>query len=359
MNTTLLYDHFIALGGAEKVSLRLADTLPNCSLESAYADKKLFSDKLRSGQLKHYSYHYFNHWFPTMSLFLFYLLRYKLCDKEINLLATGIFSPLVLFRNRNVANSIVYFHTFPSFINLSFNTLRQQYGLIPALAFEIFTWFYTWFLKQSVKQATHVFANSNSVKDRYKSIGIDTKVLYPGVDLEGLLHNDNKGYFLSTARLEANKRVELIIEAFMQLQDYELHMVGGGTLETSLKERSQLCDNIKFLGWQRPEQIKEKYNSCIALVYLPDNEYFGIAPVEAMAAGKPTIGVAEGGLLETINDQRLGTLLSSPIKISDLRKTIINYAESTDKPESILFRQESAKRFQWEEFVRKLMYYME
>ncbi|MFT5164172.1 MAG: glycosyltransferase involved in cell wall biosynthesis [Alteromonadaceae bacterium] len=354
MKTTLLYDHFIALGGAEKVSLQLAQSLPQCNIETAYADETLFTESLNSGQLKHFVHRYFTHCFPTLSLFLFYLLRYRVVDKQVNLLITGVFSPLVLWRHRHVANSVVYFHTFPSFIQLSFGQLRKQHGLLGAVVFSAFVPLYLWFLKQSVSQANHVLANSISVQQRFERIGIKTKVVYPGVDLEGLAHSGNKGYFLSTARLEPNKRVELIVEAFAQLKDHELHMVGGGSLEQSLLERYQHCDNIKFLGWQHPEQLKCKYNDCRALIYLPVNEYFGIAPVEAMAAGKPIIGVAEGGLLETINNKRLGILLDTPLGIEALKQTIIDYVISTDTEVDIHFRQQSAKRFEFKLFVDAL-----
>ncbi len=354
MKTTLLYDHFIALGGAEKVSLQLAQSLPQCNIETAYADEQLFTAPIKNGQLKHFAHRYFTHFFPTLSLFLFYLLRYRVTDKQVNLLVTGVFSPLVLWRHRGMANSVVYFHTYPSFTQLSFDQLRKQHGLLGAVVFRAFVPLYIWFLKQSVSQATHVLANSISVQQRFKRIGINTKVVYPGVDLKGLDHNGDKGYFLSSARLEPNKRVELIVEAFAQLKDHELHMVGGGSLEQSLQEQYKHCDNIKFIGWQQPEEIKQKYNDCRALIYLPDNEYFGIAPVEAMAAGKPVIGVAEGGLLETIDDQRLGTLLHSPIDVEVLKQTIVDYAIAADAEIDINFRQQSAKRFKFQRFVNQL-----
>jgi glycosyltransferase involved in cell wall biosynthesis len=359
MKTTLLYDHFIALGGAEKVSLQIAQSLPQCSIETAYADKQLFAEPINCGQLKHVSYRYFAHFFPTLSLFLFYLLRYRIVDKQVNLLVTGVFSPLVLWRHRCVANSVVYFHTFPSFVQLPFGQLRKQHGLLGAAVFRAFIPLYLWFLKRSVGQANHVLANSNSVQQRFERIGIKTKVVYPGVDLQGLTHNGNKGYFLSTARLEHNKRVELIVEAFAQLKDYKLHMVGGGALAESLVKRYQHCANIKFLGWQHPQQLKYKYNDCRALIYLPDNEYFGIAPVEAMAAGKPVIGVSEGGLLETIDDKRLGTLLDCPIDMDVLKQTIIDYAQSADTETDIYFRQQSAKRFDFEQFIGQLKQYID
>ncbi len=129
MKTVLLYDHFIALGGAEKVSLQLLDRLPDSVIETAYADEKLFIDSIDEGQIKSFNYRYFSHLFPTLSLLLFYLIGYRVSDKQINLLCTGVFSPLALWRNRNISNVIVYFHTFPSFTQLSFSQLFKQHGL--------------------------------------------------------------------------------------------------------------------------------------------------------------------------------------------------------------------------------------
>jgi glycosyltransferase involved in cell wall biosynthesis len=53
------------------------------------------------------------------------------------------------------------------------------------------------------------------------------------------------------------------------------------------------------------------YSNALAAVYVPINEDWGLIPLEAAASGKPTIGVNEGGLRETIKDGVTGFLLDS------------------------------------------------
>ena len=69
--------------------------------------------------------------------------------------------------------------------------------------------------------------------------------------------------------------------------------------------------NIHFAGWCGDSRLRRLIQQSIATVYLPKDEDFGLSPVESMAAGKPVIGVAEGGLNETILDGETGLLLPS------------------------------------------------
>ena len=350
--TKLLYDHFLALGGAEKVSFELAKRLDNCDVETAWANNDLFAEQLANNQLNSLGHNYLSHLFPSLSLLWFYLFKYQFNSTD-KLLATGVFSPLVLARKR-AQMAVVYFHTFPSFIHESFNELKKNHGLIGALLFRGFCHLYLWTLGKALKNANVVYANSKSVQQRFAAIGIDTQVLYPGVDLAGLEYQASQSYFLSTARLESNKRITLVLQAFSELIDHKLVVVGGGSLENELKQRFGDCENIEFTGWQNERQVKHHYNHCKALIYLPIDEYFGIAPVEAIAAGKPVVGVAEGGLLETITDERLGKLLASPPKLEQVKMAIIECAGKQESQEHIDYRRQSAKRFEFDKFASKL-----
>ena len=358
MKTILLYDHFLALGGAEKVSFQIAAGISNCSIETAFADKVLFDEQLKSKKIKQYNINFLIELFPTLSLFWFYLVKYKTSAFQTNYILSGVFTPLVLFRHKEIINTIVYFHTFPSFVNLTLKQLKMKYGVMGAFIFKAFSLTYLFFLKLSLKQANIVFSNSNSVKTRFEQLGIKTQVLYPPVELNGLKNEADDGYFLSTSRLEENKRMTLVLNAFSSLPHINIHVVGGGSLLEQLKEKYKNCENIKFLGWLEPNKIKSQYNRCRALICIPKNEYFGISPVEALAAGKYVIGVAEGGLCETISNYNLGVLLSSPINEQELINEILRINQKKTPPEKQLelnkFRQNSAKRFNESQFVHKL-----
>lgn len=346
---TLLYDHFLALGGAEKVSFALAEQLDDCVLETAWADEALFSEQLDNSVVHSFGHDFLNHVFPSLSLLWFYLVTYKTCASKV--LATGVFSPLVLWRNKQIEHSVVYFHTFPSFIHETFTQLKAQHGLIGALVFKAFTVFYLRCLKSALKNANKVLVNSNSVKKRFADIGIDSQVLYPGVDLTGLENKGDGKFFLSTARLESNKRIDLVLAAFAQLPEHKLVVVGGGALAEDLEKQYAHCDNIELVGWQQEFAVKQYYNRCTALVYLPIDEYFGIAPVEANGAGKPVIGVAEGGLLETINDERLGSLIAGVVTVEQVKALVVKYAQVEADEKDILHRQQCAKRFEFAQFA--------
>jgi glycosyltransferase involved in cell wall biosynthesis len=56
---------------------------------------------------------------------------------------------------------------------------------------------------------------------------------------------------------------------------------------------------VSFLGWRPDAEIARLYARCRALVF-PGVEDFGITPLEAAAAGRPTIALAQGGALETM-----------------------------------------------------------
>ena len=67
----LWYDHFVAKGGAEQVSLQLAEQL-QCQVCTAWADTRLFADELGAGLLKHQGHDYLSALLPTFSLMLFF-----------------------------------------------------------------------------------------------------------------------------------------------------------------------------------------------------------------------------------------------------------------------------------------------
>ena len=66
---------------------------------------------------------------------------------------------------------------------------------------------------------------------------------------------------------------------------------------------------VIFAGWLDDDALAQLMGNAIAALYVPQDEDFGMSAVEAMAAGKPLIGVAEGGLRESVVDQRTGQLL--------------------------------------------------
>jgi len=160
-----------------------------------------------------------------------------------------------------------------------------------------------WDLK-TVDSVDHFIANSRFVSQRIKSIyNRDSVIIFPPVDTDRLKpSSEDKDYFLIVSRLKAYKRIDLAVEVFSKLE-LPLKIVGEGPALKSL--RCIAGPSVEFLGHLPDEEIGKLYAGCRALVF-PGEEDFGITPIEAAAAGRPTIAYRGGGAEETIINGKTG-----------------------------------------------------
>lgn len=349
MGPTIVYDHFIAKGGAENVSLQMASHFPDSTLLTAFADPTLFESEINRNLLRVASRYLNTNNSTSAKLVYFFLLKFKL-PLDAPAILSGLYAPLSLIRGKTSQKRIVYFHMFPTFLLWSFGYLRKQYGLILGTANWFFIIVYRFLLRMATNKADTVFCNSRITQQQFASVGINAELLNPPVFLNGLAYEADDGYFLSTARLEESKRVQVIAEAFTRLPDSKIVFAGGGSLLEKMKEDYAQYSNIKFLGWLDSEELKKYYNRCKCLIYIPEKEAFGIASIEAMASGKPVLGVNEGGLIETITDERLGTLLPTPITVEALTSCISKIALKTAGSDDIEYRVDMSRKYDAENF---------
>lgn len=177
--------------------------------------------------------------------------------------------------------------------------------------------------EHAIKHIDVIIANSHNVQDRIrKYLGRDAVVIYPPCDTERFLWRGQGDYYLSTARLEPYKRVDRIVESFLCLPDKQLMVASGGSELSRLKQLASGSDNIHFTGWTGEQGLSRLIGNAIATIYLPKDEDFGMSPVELMAAGKPVIGVAEGGLLETVIPEQTGILLNPEFRVQDITDAV-------------------------------------
>jgi glycosyltransferase involved in cell wall biosynthesis len=116
---------------------------------------------------------------------------------------------------------------------------------------------------------------------------------------------------LVTGRLVERKGVGNVIEAVAQLPGVELMVAGGPAPEfldtdpevvrlRALTRRLGVVDRVSFLGSVSRQDLPALTCSADVVVAVPWYEPFGIVPVEAMACGRPVVGSAVGGLLDTV-----------------------------------------------------------
>ena len=132
--------------------------------------------------------------------------------------------------------------------------------------------------------------------------------------------------FLCVSALTPYKRLDVAVDAFTRL-GWPLVVIGSGGEARRLRERAG--PTVRFLGWQDDEALRDAYAHCRAFVF-PGEEEFGIAPLEAMAAGRPVIAYGHGALIETCVDGVTGLLVEPddvPALATAIRRLITNPAE--------------------------------
>jgi glycosyltransferase involved in cell wall biosynthesis len=109
---------------------------------------------------------------------------------------------------------------------------------------------------------------------------------------------------VSVCRLVPNKRVDLVVEAFRRT-GLPLVVIGDGPERQRLEALASGCRQIQFLGRLEAPEVSSWLEECRAYVYA-GLEDFGIAPVEAMAAGAPVIAYGNGGILDSVQCLQAG-----------------------------------------------------
>ena len=148
------------------------------------------------------------------------------------------------------------------------------------------------------RRVDHFVAISEHIRKRIeKHYRRPADVIYPPVNTDFYTPSDAppEDFYLIVSAFAPYKKLDLAIEAFTRLQK-PLKIIGQGQEGGLLT--SQTAPNIEFLGALSDEQVREYYRRCRALLF-PGEEDFGIVPVEVQACGRPVIGFAKGGLLET------------------------------------------------------------
>jgi glycosyltransferase involved in cell wall biosynthesis len=150
-----------------------------------------------------------------------------------------------------------------------------------------------------------LLARERQVQERIARLyGRESVVVHPPVEVERFAPGEPRDYLLVVTELVAHKRVDVALAAARRAER-PIKVVGTGPELGRLRAR---FGEAEFLGRASDRELAELYAGALALV-VPGVEEFGIAAVEAQAAGRPVIAVGRGGVLETVRDGETGVLL--------------------------------------------------
>jgi glycosyltransferase involved in cell wall biosynthesis len=336
MNSTpkiaILHDAFLYRGGGERLVTLMAKSL-GADLISGFFSEGSFDPRelWYTGKIIPLGAPVFMKWLRHMML-KWRFIRHANILSEYDIV---IFSGNCLDAIKHVrkdAKKIYYCHTPPRYL---FDFRDQYLARIPFFVRPIFRSIFSRhaeIYKNQLQQFDAIFTNSENVHDRLLNFcGYESEVLYPPTDIhrfspkkeehthtDPLLSTEDAStkkyfdtYYLSFCRLSPPKRVDVIVDAFLEMPEENLIFTYGKNdpLKDSILTKISGKKNILALESPWDDELIGLIRSATATIYIPIDEDFGMAPVESMACGTPVIGSNEGGLRETIYPLVTGKLI--------------------------------------------------
>lgn len=150
-------------------------------------------------------------------------------------------------------------------------------------------------------------------------------VIYPPVDVEKFtLCEQKEDFYLTASRMVPYKKIDLIVDAFAQMPDKKLIVIGDGPDYEKIKAKA--TSNVTMMGYQPFEVLRDHMQRAKAFVFAAEED-FGIAPVEAQACGTPVIAYGKGGALETVVEGETGMFFEEQ-RVEAIIKAINQFEEN-------------------------------
>lgn len=162
----------------------------------------------------------------------------------------------------------------------------------------------------AAQRVDHFVAISSAVQHRIaRYYRRDSVIIYPPVETERFTPvRGSDDYYLIVSRLIGYKRVDLAVEAATRL-GRRLLVAGEGRDRARLEAKAG--PTVEFLGRVDGADLPDLMARCKAFLF-PGLEDFGIAPVEAQAAGRPVVAFRGGGALDTVIEGQTGVFFDMP-----------------------------------------------
>lgn len=334
--------------GGERVLEALCRLFPDADIFTLFYDPQNVSDPIRSHRVSASFLNplrrVYRHTLPLMPLALeqFDLRGYDLVISSESGPAKGV---LVSAQSRHVC----YCHSPMRYLWELYPAYMQQWvggafkrALFAPVASYLRLWDYS-----TAARVDQFIANSDNVRRRIaRAYHRQAEVIYPPVPVGSFYSKPAGDYFLVVSALVAYKQLDYAIRYFSRT-GRRLKVVGEGPEARALK--SIAGSNVEFLGRVSEPGLRELYAGCRALL-IPGEEDFGMVAVEALASGKPVVGLAAGGVLEVVSGPADGGFLYPHPGEQHLETALAEFekGEAEVQPEALRC---SARRFSEQAFA--------
>jgi glycosyltransferase involved in cell wall biosynthesis len=306
MKTAIVHEWFVTYAGSEKVVEQIISQYPDADIFTLIdflptRDREFLNNKqINTSFLQHLplAHNYYRQYIPLMPLAIE---QFDLSEYD-----------LILSSNHAVAKGVL---TGPHQLHISYVhspmryawDMQHQYLRESRLDKGIMSWPTRWLLHQlrlwdyrTANGVDYFIANSEFIARRiWKAYRREAKVIYPPVQVTEYKFQEKKDrYYLAASRMVPYKKMDLIVEAFNNMPDKHLIVIGDGPDFDKVKKNAKR--NIEILGYQPDDILKGYMQNAKAFVFAA-LEDLGIIPLEAQACGTPVIAYGRGGVLETIH----------------------------------------------------------
>jgi glycosyltransferase involved in cell wall biosynthesis len=171
----------------------------------------------------------------------------------------------------------------------------------------------------NVQACDRVLVNSYFSRESVlRAYGVEARVCYLGVDTKLFrnLNLERERFIVGVGSLDRIKHIDLAINAVALVPEPRPPLVwiansGSETYRNEMTELARLLKvELRIEMAISDEELVTKLNKAALLLYTSRLEPFGFAALEANACGLPVVGIAEGGIRETIQDGVNGFLVS-------------------------------------------------
>ncbi len=353
MHSAIIHDWLVStVGGAERFLQTTHELFPSPIYTLVANREKLkgtyfqdleiitsFIQRLPKAQVKYQRYLPF---FP-LAVEQFNLSSYDLVISSSHCAAKGVItSPDQLH--------ICYCHTPMRYAwDLMHDYLREanlERGIKGALA-RFFLHYLRGWDNNSSRRVDHFVANSHYVARRIeKFYGRQASVIYSSIDTAFYQEGKAKeGFYVTASRFVPYKRIDLIVEAFAQMPEKKLVVIGDGPEWKKVQEKAGR--NVELLGYQPNAVLRDYLQKAKGFVFAA-LEDFGLLPVEAMACGTPVIAYGRGGVKETVIEGRTGLFFEEQT-VDSLKKAVHRFEAMEFDPHACRQRAEAFSPEQFKE----------
>jgi len=326
----LVHDWLAGMRGAERCLEVFCDMFPEADIFTLFHVQGSVSKKIESHRI-HTS---FLNAFPSVGSYYRYLLPimpyavesfrfdgYDLVISGSSCVAKGVIVPQGVRHVSYVYSPMRYAWDLSGiYFGGTGGWQRFRYGVVSSMLHPLRVWD-----TSSWARPDEIAVVSEYIGDRLKKVSRrESVVIYPPVDTEFFskgLREKKSDYFLMVTAFEPSRQPMVAIKALTEL-GVPLKVVGSlGRYGRQCK--SEAGKNVEFLGRVTDEELMKLYGSALGLI-VPGIEDFGMAPVEALAAGTPVIVNDEGGAKEILADvvTKLGVQFNCG-SVDSLRRAVV------------------------------------